>query len=191
MKFATPRNQAGSTYQVMTRSTLYPATILALPTIRVPASSDTPITAIIQLTQDRAGTLLSAMRDMSFLATHSSSLFKLSSFETSALYVPNSNLGFTPPENDFVVLPSEFQVAQTIPLQYVHAEVFPSSIYWQASDEAQTFTLRTTEIQAPLLHLITNGAILEPGISSSTLPVTKPRRPMPFLDIAKYREHLH
>jgi len=163
---------------------------IALPTTRIPhlSAGKSTIAAIIQLTSQRAAELLNAMKQISTLAARSSSLFRISSFEESLFYVAMADLPIKPAVDSFVVLPSEFVPARVVPVDFVHADIYPSSVCWRGSDEPETFSLLTSELHPPLLQLIASATVLEPGTSSLEISSAPQMvRRVFFFDLPKYR----
>jgi hypothetical protein len=168
--------------------TQHNATPLALATRAIPRDSTAEsITAIIKLTPDRAQELLALMREIASLATTSSRVFKVSTFEPLALYVPTRTLRLRPEPNNFLVLPPDFEVSAIAQIKLVHADVLPFAVCWQAYDLNNRFTLTTSEINAQILHAIASGVAIPPCTVRETftpLP-SRPRIPF-FLDLPKY-----
>jgi hypothetical protein len=169
----------------------FPYTMLALQAARLPAKANAePTTAIIQLDAKRTLDLLAAMKTITALAEHSSSLFKISSFEANVLYVPPNDLAFRPAPSNFLILLQRFKSYDPLPVEYVHADIFPWSVCWNASDQADNFSLSTTEVYPPLLNLIASGTLLEPGTSKENL-IPFQHRSTFFFNLSKYRNPLH
>lgn len=73
---------------------------------------------------------LSAMKQICTLAARSSRFFKISLFDESVFYVAMADLEIKPTVNNFVVLSSDFHIRRAIPVNFVHADIYPSSICW-------------------------------------------------------------
>ena len=166
------------------------ATSLAISTHRIPENPNAErITAIVKLTPERAGELISLMNEIANLATVSSRVFKVSSFEPRVLYVPSRALRFYPQTNDFLVLPSTFEVTAVAQVKLVHADVLPFAVSWQAYDLNNRFILTTTEISAVFLQAIASGASILPSTTRENLLTSPTRaRVTTFLNLPKYTE---
>jgi len=168
--------------------TRHDSTALALATRAIPRDSTAEsITAIIKLTPDRAQELLALMREIASLATTSSRVFKVSTFEPLALYVPTRTLHLRPEPNNFLVLPSDFEVSTIAQIKLVHADVLPFAVSWQAYDLHNRFTLTTSKIDPQILHAIASGVALPPCTVRETFTPLPGRPRIPFfLDLPKY-----
>ena len=115
------------------------------------------------------------MNDITLRACVSSTTFKISSFEPSALYVPAYALRELPSPDDFVILPSNFSVTAVTPIKLVHANVMPLFVSWTASDENERFLVNTAELDAEILKLVARGETIAPGLTSYS--IKNARRP--------------
>jgi len=163
-------------------------TLIAVPGVRIPAS-DHPLALVITLTPARAEELLRDMRHVTKLANHSSRIFKFCPFESQAAIMATADLPYQPQPEDFVVLPPDFRITESVPTHYVQADIFPWSVCWTACDQTESFIVSATEISAPLLQLIAKGEIIQPGTSKHTL-TTRFTGTAVFLNLSKYREPL-
>jgi len=95
------------------------STNIAFATTLIPpaTSPHQQIVAIIDLTQERALELLELMNEIILRASVSSTLFRMSSFEPNALYVPAYALTTLPEPDDFVVLPHDYAVTAITPIK--------------------------------------------------------------------------
>lgn len=150
---------------------------IALHTTQVPpvTSPHQEVIAIINLTPERATELLELMNDITQRAATSSTTFKLSSFETSALFVPAYALSQLPSPDDFIILPPNYVVTTITPIKLVHANVLPFFIDWSATDENDGFIINTTALHADTLKLVACGKTLPSGSTSHS--VTNTNRP--------------
>jgi hypothetical protein len=164
---------------------------IALHTTQTPhvTSPHQEIIAIIDLTPNRATELLELMNDITLRACASSTTFKISSFEPSALYVPAYALRELPSPDDFVILPSNFSVTAVTPIKLVHANVMPLFVNWTASDENERFLVNTAELDAEILKLVARGEALQPG--STSRAVKNGTRPSNNLMIIEDYTSLH
>ncbi len=108
--------------------------IIALPTTQIPdlLYPHQEIVTIIELTLERASELLDLMAEITKRAATSSTTFKISSFETNALYVPAYALRHLPSPNNFIVLPNDYSDRRH-PYKLIHANVMPHFINWSAT----------------------------------------------------------
>ena len=164
---------------------------IALHTTQIPhvTSPHQEIITIINLTPNRATELLELMSDITLRACASSTTFKISSFEPSALYVPAYALRELPSPGDFVILPSNFSVTAVTPIKLVHANVMPLFVNWTASDENERFLVNTAELDAEILKLVARGETIAPG--STSYSIKNARRPSPGSLITKEGNWLH
>lgn len=137
-------------------------TSIALNTFRLPRLANKSVTAIIKIDQSRAQELLNLMREITIKAEQSSHTFKISSFESNALYVPSHALLEQPAPNDFLVLPEDFIVTDTTPVKMIHADVMPFQVVWEAYDPAENYKLTTASLEAFTLQIIARGIHLPP-----------------------------
>ncbi len=164
---------------------------IALHTTQIPhvTSPHQEIISIIDLTPDRATELLELMNDITLRVCASSTTFKISSFEPSALYVPAYALHDLPSPDDFLILPPNYFVTAVTPIKLVHANVMPLFINWTASDESERFIVNTTELDAEILKLVARGETLAPGATSHS--VKNARRPSQGSRITQEGNWLH
>jgi hypothetical protein len=127
------------------------------------------ITAIIVLSQERAKELLELMNDITIRATTSSTIFRISSFEASALIVPAYALEQLPAPNDFIILPEDFSVNAITRIKLIHANVMPRYANWSAVDENNRFIFTTADLPAEVLTLAARGESLPPGSTNASL----------------------
>jgi hypothetical protein len=127
------------------------------------------ITAIIVLSQERARDLLELMNDITIRATTSSTIFRISSFEASALIVPAYALEQLPAPNDFIILPEDFSVNAITRIKLIHANVMPRYTNWSAVDENNRFILTTADLPVEVLTLAARGEALPPGSTNASL----------------------
>ena len=165
-------------------------TTLALQTIPLPIDSTIdPVVAIIRLTPNRAQELLSLMKELAILGSVASHVFKISSFEPRAIYVPARTLKCQPADDDFVILPSDFAVSATSQVKIIHADVFPLSVSWLAFDLNNRFTLTSTEVDRRVLHAIASGTSIFPGATKETFTSLPDRSRIPaYLNLSKYSD---
>ena len=163
-------------------------TLLALFAMRITPSHSEPLVLVVQLTPTRAEELLRAMNHVATLANHSSRIFKLCSFESSAALTSICDLQCQPKPQDFVILHPDFRIKRTVPTKYIEANIFPWSICWTAYD-AESLIVSTSEISMPMLRSIANGDTIEPGSSKDTLTSRLRLAPV-FLNLPKYRDPL-
>jgi hypothetical protein len=137
------------------------STNIALHTTQIPpaTSPHQEIIAIIDLTRERALELLELMNEITLRASASSTAFRISSFETAALYVPAFALATLPPAGDFVVLPPDYTVTSLTPIKLVHTNVMPLF----------------TNLDAAVLKAIASGLTLPPGTTKHALKHAEPR----------------
>jgi hypothetical protein len=164
---------------------------IALHTTQIPhvTSPHQEIITIIDLTHDRATELLELMNDITLRACASSTTFKISSFEPSALYVPAYALRELPSPDDFVILPSNFSVTAVTSIKLVHANIMPLFVNWTASDQNERFIVNTAELDAEIFKLVARGETLAPG--STSYSVKNAIRPSSGSLIAQERKCLH
>jgi hypothetical protein len=164
---------------------------IALHTTQIPrvTSPHQDIITIINLTPARATELLDLMNDITMRACASSTTFKISSFEPSALYVPAYALRDLPSPDDFVILPPDYSIAAVTPIKLVHANVMPLFVNWTASDENERFLVNTAELDAEILKLVARGETLVPG--STSYSVKNARRPSPGSLVTQEGDWLH
>lgn len=138
---------------------------IALYTTQIPPVTDPTqeIIAIIDLSQERALELLELMNEVTRRTATSSTIFRISSFESNALMVPAYALKQAPPLNDFLILPEDFSVTDTTPIKLIHANVMPVYAHWSATDPDNHFTLTTIDLNARILKLVARGDLLAPG----------------------------
>jgi hypothetical protein len=144
---------------------------IALYTTQIPnvTSPHQEITAIIDLSQQRAVELLELMNDITARANTSSTTFRTTSFEPSALIVPAYALPELPAPNDFVILKNDYIVNAVTPVKLIHANIMPFFINWAATDENDRFTIQTSDLDAEILKIAARGETLKPGTTSQTL----------------------
>lgn len=144
---------------------------IALYTTQIPhvTSPHQEITAIVDLSQERALELLELMNDITLRAATSSTIFRISSFEPAALIVPAYALEQLPAPNDFIILPDDYSVNAITPIKLVHANVMPLYTNWSAIDQANRFILTTADLNAEVLKLVARGESLPPGSSNATV----------------------
>jgi hypothetical protein len=144
---------------------------IALHTTQIPntTSPHQEIVAIIDLTQERALELLELMNEITLRASASSTLFRISSFEPNALYVPAYALTTLPEPGDFIVLPPDYAVTAVTPIKLVHTNVMPLYVNWTATDENDHFLINTAELDGEVLKAIASGLELPPGSTSHSL----------------------
>jgi hypothetical protein len=147
------------------------------------------ITAIIDLSQERAVELLELMNDITARAISSSTIFRVSSFETSALIVPAYALPELPTPNDFIVLRDDYVVNAVTPIKLIHANVMPLYVNWAATDEQDRFMINTSDLDAEVLRIVARGETLQPGTTSQSL--TCARNPSHGSLITPERNWLH
>ena len=166
------------------------STTLALSTTRLPESpGGQPIVAIIKLTAHRANELLSLMKEIALLGSVSSHVFKVSSFEPRALYVPAQTLPFTPDKNNFLVLPANFEISAIRQVKIIYADVLPLTVLWQACDLHDRFTLTTPEVDSRVLQTIASGTPIFPGATRETFAALPGRSRIPaYLNLSKYAD---
>lgn len=165
---------------------------IALFTTQVPnvVSPHQEITAIIDLSPERAIELLELMNDITSRAIHSSTIFRISSFEPSALIVPAYALPELPAPNDFIILRDDYAVTAVTPIKLIHANVMPLYINWAATDEHNRFTLTTSDLDAEVLKIVARGEALQPGTTSQSINGTQNPSPSSLL-ITPERNWLH
>ena len=153
------------------------STNIALHTTQIPpaTSPHQEIIAIIDLTRERALELLELMNEIILRASASSTTFRISSFETAALYVPAFALATLPPAGDFVVLPPDYTVTSLTPIKLVHTNVMPLFTNWTATDENDRFLINTADLDAAVLKAIASGLTLPPGTTGHSLKHAEPR----------------
>jgi len=129
------------------------------------------------------------MNDITLRACTSSTTFKISSFEPSALYVPAYALRELPAPHDFIILPPDYSITAVTPIKLVHANVMPLFVNWTASDENDRFLINTAELDAEILKLIARRETLAPG--STSYSINNARRPSQGSLITKEGNWLH
>ena len=146
-------------------------TWIALPTTRLPRVNHqfSSTTAIIKLDEQRAWELLELMRDITSKAEQSSRTFKISSFESNALYVPTHALLEAPAPNNFLVLPQDFEVSDITAVKVIHADVIPHFVSWEAYDPEETFKLTTAMLDSLTLEAIAKGLMFPPMSTRETI----------------------
>jgi hypothetical protein len=144
---------------------------IALHTTQIPyvTSPHQEVIAIIDITPKRAIELLELMNDITARACASSTTFKISSFEPSALYVPALALQELPSPDDFVILAPDYSVTAVTPIKLVHANVLPLFVNWTALHENDRFIANTAELDAEILKLVARGETLPPGSTSHSV----------------------
>jgi len=144
---------------------------IALYTTQIPPVTDPrqEIIAILDLSQERALELLELMNDITRRAATSSTIFRISSFESNALMVPAYALKAVPQSNDFLILPEDFSVTDVTPIKLIHANVMPLYTHWSATDPDNQFILTTTDLNATILKLVAHGDSLAPGSTNIVL----------------------
>jgi hypothetical protein len=164
---------------------------IALHTTQVPkvTSPHQEVIAIIDLTAERALELLELMNDITLRASASSTTFKISSFEMSALFVPAYALTQLPAPGDFVILPPDYSVTAVTPIKLVHTNVMPLYVNWTAADENDHFIVNSAELDAEILKIVACGQTLAPG--STSLSVKNAQRPSDDSIIHKEQKWLH
>jgi hypothetical protein len=164
---------------------------IALFTTQLPnvVSPHQEITAIIDLSPDRAIELLELMNDVTTRAIHSSTIFRISSFEPSALIVPAYALPELPAPNDFIILRDDYAVNAVTPIKLIHANVMPLYVNWAATDESNRFTITTSDLDAEVLRLVARGETLQPGTTSRS--VKNAQNPSPESLITREGKWLH
>lgn len=147
------------------------STNIAFSTTLVPptTSPHQQVVAIIDLTQERALELLELMNEITLRASVSSTLFRMSSFEPNALYVPAYALTTLPEPDDFVVLPHDYAVTAITPIKLAHTNVMPLYVNWTATEENDHFLINTAELDGEVLKAIASGLELPPGSTSRSL----------------------
>jgi hypothetical protein len=164
---------------------------LALHTTQVPpvSSPHQEVIAIIDLTQKRALELLDLMNQITLQASVSSTIFRISSFEPNALFVPAYALATLPPAGDFVVLPTDYAVSAITPIKLVHTNVMPLYASWTATDENDRFLINTAELDGEVLKAIASGYELPPGSTSHS--IKNATRPSENNIITREENYLH
>ena len=144
---------------------------IALYTTQIPPITDPKqeISAIVDLSKERALELLELMNDITRRAATSSTIFRISSFEANALIVPAYALNQGPAFNDFLILPEDFSVTDTTPIKLIHANVMPLYTNWSATDPDSNFILTTIDLNSQVLKLVARGDSLAPGSTNIAL----------------------
>lgn len=156
---------------------------IALHTTQIPTviSPTQEVIAIIELTRDRATELLELMDEITLRACLSSTTYKTSSFESSALYVPAYALSQLPSPGDFIVLPHDYIVTAVTPIKLVHANVFPLFVTWTATQKDDQFTVNSTEIDAEILKIAARGETLPTGSTYASVENSLKPSPCSFI----------